>query len=154
MFRSAWIHPSSWRWRTRYPWLQVQGSASYDARETEETGTHCCRARWSQRQGAGRTVNVLLHCGSAENFFFFYIFCVFSLSPQRCCCRGQPGQDVVSVLFLWATSASSHPTGYARVSSPLLCTLCHGSDFRSDALSLVSVLLVYFCKLQLEASSV
>lgn len=148
MFRSAWIHPSSWRWRTRYLWSQVPGSASCDAREMEETGTHCCRARWSQRQGAGRTINMFLHCGSAENMFFFNFLCVF-LPPQRCCCRGQPGQDVVSVLFLWATPASSHPTGYARVSSPLLCTLCHGSDFWSDALGLVSVLLVYFCKLQL-----
>lgn len=84
---------------------------------------------------------------------FFHFLCVF-LPPQWCCCRGQSGQDIVSVLFLWATSASSHPTGYARVSSPLLCTLCHGSDFGSDALGLVSALLVYFCKLQLEASSV
>lgn len=78
MFRPTWIHPSSWRWRTRYLWSQVQGSASCDALETEETGTHCCRARCSQRQAAGRTVIVFLHCGSAENIIFFKIFCVFS----------------------------------------------------------------------------
>lgn len=46
---------SSWRWRTRYLWSQVQNSVSCDARETDGSGTHCFRARWSQLQGAGRT---------------------------------------------------------------------------------------------------
>lgn len=62
MFRSAWSHLSSWRWRTRYLWSQVQNSASCDAQETDGTGTHCFRARWSQLQGAGRT-EAGLYCG-------------------------------------------------------------------------------------------
>lgn len=55
MFRSAWSHLSSWRWRMRYLWSQVQNSANYDARKTDGTGTRSSQARWSQLQGAGRT---------------------------------------------------------------------------------------------------
>lgn len=62
MFRSAWSHLLSWRWRTRYLWSQVLNSASCDARETDGSGTHCFRARWSQLQGAGRT-EPGLYCG-------------------------------------------------------------------------------------------
>lgn len=142
MFRSAWSHLSSWRWTTRYLWSQVQNSARYDARETDETGTHCCRARWSRLQGAGRTENMFMHCGSPV---YIYMYTFVFLPPQRCCCRGQPGQDVVGVLLVWSTSASSHPAGHACVGSPLLLTLRHGSDCRSDAVRLVGVLV--FCEM-------
>lgn len=116
-----------------------------------ELGGHGCREQ----------VGLKARSCTVDRLYSYYMYPFVFLPPQRCCCRGQPGQDAVSVLLLWSTSASSHPAGHACVGSPLLLTLRHGSDCWSDAVGLVGVLafspgkchLVASSKLQNEASS-